>query len=142
MSSYLIFAIAFTLLLVAYYTVMITLDLRKLGKKPSTHQEEFDVSSMKEEEEANAVDESMYQLPDTVEEKKEEVKTEPQVQTIIIPAEDRNAKIIQKVQEKQTVLHTHTSFEPDVDDFYIAVTNGWFGKGKFSKPKIKPSSNL
>lgn len=146
MSPFFIFAIVFTMALMAYYIVMIALDLRKLGKTPSTHQEEFDVSSMKEEEEANAVDESQYQLPDTTEEeKKEEIKPEPQVQTVVIPAEDKTLKTLQKLQEveeKQKVLNTHTSFEPDVDDFYVAVTNGWFGKGKFAKPKIKPSCSV
>lgn len=135
MSPFVVFAIVLTLVLLLYYGVMIALDIRKLGKQPSKNKEEFDVSSMQEEEEAHAVDEAGYVVPDVQEEKKEE---QPSVEQPVVKSEKPSAAAqkIERTEREMANVPLHTSCAIDSEAFMETITKGkWLG-GKF-RPKRK-----
>lgn len=135
MSAYVVFAIIFTLLLLIYYAIMITLDLRKLGKQPSTSKEEFDVSSMQEEDGAFAVDENQFRLPDVSEEQTREQRAEEQQPVIRTDKPSAAAAKIAEVQDKMESIGFETTCSAEVDEFADLFEQGdWVG-GKF-RPKF------
>ncbi len=137
MSAFLVFAIVLTLALIVYYAVMIALDMKKQGKKPVSSKEEFDVSSMQEEDGAFAVDESRFKLPDTAddEERKEEKKREEQqiIGPVTPPKASEAAKTIERAEEKMDAVKPETSGGVDSDEMTRIILEGsLFG------PKFRP----
>jgi len=141
MSAFVIFALVVTLLMILYYGIMIALDLRKLGKKPSSSHEEFDVSSMQDQDESYAVDESKYKLPDAESEETESQSEElhPVVQ-VFEPVSPETAtrsmikpKSVEQAESKMKDVEISTSGESDVDEFLDIMAQGdWVG------PKFRP----
>lgn len=76
MTAFIIYAIIVTILFAGYYSVVIWLDLRKLDQRPKSNKENFDVSSMEEEEQPSTIEESGYIVPDVTQEQVAEQKTE------------------------------------------------------------------
>lgn len=150
MSTFTVIAIIFTLLLFVYYGIMIALDVRRLGKKPSSGKEEFDVSSMQEQDESFSVDETKFKLPDSeVQETGHEQQPESQEQEeffeAVKPSIDKptyKPKAVVAVEEKMEAVEVTTSQEQDIDEFYDTVTQGdWMG-GKFKNPTRNPESKV
>lgn len=130
MSAFVVFAIVITLLLLVYYAIMIALDLKKLGKQPSSSHEEFDVSDMQEENTACEIDEKMFRLPETEEQKQEQ---EPVVTHIVVQPDKPSAAeaSITMVEEKLETIEFQTSCYAEVDDIGDMIEKGtWIG-GKF-----------
>lgn len=132
MSAFVIFTLIFTLCLLIYYAVMIALDLRRQGKQPSTHHEEFDVSGMQGEEAPKIIAEAFVEQ----EEKKAEVLTpqpkpqpEPEADLVIqqappapkepTPAEQK----VEQVQEQLGQIQVQGSAELSIDEFYQQVAD-------------------
>lgn len=141
MSAFLVFAVVLTLVLIVYYAVMIALDLKRQGKKPTTSKEEFDVSSMQEVDGAFAVDESRFKLPDTaVEQEKVEDKKaeEQQVAVPVTPSKPSEAaKTIEHVEEKMEAITPETSGGVDSDDMTRLILEGALFGPKFRPKKPK-----
>ena len=57
MTGFVVFLILLTLALAIYYSVVIWWDLRKLDQRPKSNKENFDISSMQEEEQPSSIDE-------------------------------------------------------------------------------------
>lgn len=135
MSAFVVFAIIVTLLLLIYYAAMITWDLRKLGKQPSSSKEEFDVSSMQEEEGAFAVDETQFRLPDAGEEQMREPQEQEQQPVIRTDKPSAAVAKIMEVQDKMESIGFETTCSAEVDEFADLFEQGdWVG-GKF-RPKF------
>ena len=139
MSAFLVFAVVLTLVLIVYYAVMIALDLKRQGKKPPTSKEEFDVSSMQEVDDAFAVDESRFKLPDTAVEKEEEEKAEEQqVAVPVTPTKPSEAaRTIERVEEKMEAITPETSGGVDSDEMTRLILEGALFGPKFRPKKSK-----
>ena len=139
MSAFLVFAVVLTLVLIVYYAVMIALDLKRQGKKPPTSKEEFDVSSMQEADDAFAVDESRFKLPDTAVEKEEEEKAEEQqVAVPVTPSKPSEAaRAIERVEEKMEAITPETSGGVDSDEMTRLILEGALFGPKFRPKKPK-----
>ena len=139
MSAFLVFAVVLTLVLIVYYAVMIALDLKRQGKKPPTSKEEFDVSSMQEVDDAFAVDESRFKLPDTAVEKEEEEKAEEQqVAVPVTPSKPSEAaRTIERVEEKMEAITPETSGGVDSDEMTRLILEGALFGPKFRPKKSK-----
>lgn len=141
MSAFLVFAVVLTLVLIVYYAVMIALDLKRQGKKPPTSKEEFDVSSMQEVDDAFAVDESRFKLPDTAveQEKVEDTKAdEQQVAVPVTPSKPSEAaKTIERVEEKMEAFTPETSGGVDSDEMTRLILEGALFGPKFRPKKSK-----
>ena len=139
MSAFLVFAVVLTLVLIVYYAVMIALDLKRQGKKPPTSKEEFDVSSMQEVDDAFAVDESRFKLPDTAVEKEEEEKAEEQqVAVPVTPSKPSEAaRTIERVEEKMETITPETSGGVDSDEMTRLILEGALFGPKFRPKKPK-----
>ena len=139
MSAFLVFAVVLTLVLIVYYAVMIALDLKRQGKKPPTSKEEFDVSSMQEADDAFAVDESRFKLPDTAVEKEEEKKAdEQQVAVPVTPSKPSEAaRTIERVEEKMEAITPETSGGVDSDEMTRLILEGALFGPKFRPKKSK-----
>ena len=141
MSAFLVFAVVLTLVLIVYYAVMIALDLKRQGKKPPTSKEEFDVSSMQEVDDAFAVDESRFKLPDTAveQEKVEDTKAdEQQVAVPVTPSKPSEAaKTIERVEEKMEAITPETSGGVDSDEMTRLILEGALFGPKFRPKKSK-----
>ena len=141
MSAFLVFAVVLTLVLIVYYAVMIALDLKRQGKKPPTSKEEFDVSSMQEVDDAFAVDESRFKLPDTSveQEKVEDTKAdEQQVAVPVTPSKPSEAaKTIERVEEKMEAITPETSGGVDSDEMTRLILEGALFGPKFRPKKSK-----
>lgn len=141
MSAFLVFAVVLTLVLIVYYAVMIALDLKRQGKKPPTSKEEFDVSSMQEVDDAFAVDESRFKLPDTtVEQEKVEDKKveEQQVAVPVTPTKPSEAaRTIERVEEKMEAITPETSGGVDSDEMTRLILEGALFGPKFRPKKSK-----
>jgi hypothetical protein len=141
MSAFLVFAVVLTLVLIVYYAVMIALDLKRQGKKPPTSKEEFDVSSMQEVDDAFAVDESRFKLPDTAveQEKVEDTKAdEPQVAVPVTPSKPSEAaRTIERVEEKMEAITPETSGGVDSDEMTRLILEGALFGPKFRPKKSK-----
>ena len=139
MSAFLVFAVVLTLVLIVYYAVMIALDLKRQGKKPPTSKEEFDVSSMQEVDDAFAVDESRFKLPDTAVEKEEEKKAdEQQVAVPVTPSKPSEAaRTIERVEEKMEAVTPETSGGVDSDEMTRLILEGALFGPKFRPKKSK-----
>ena len=139
MSAFLVFAVVLTLVLIVYYAVMIALDLKRQGKKPPTSKEEFDVSSMQEVDDAFAVDESRFKLPDTAVEKEEEEKAEEQqVAVPVTPSKPSEAaRTIERVEEKMETITPETSGGVDSDEMTRLILEGALFGPKFRPKKSK-----
>lgn len=141
MSAFLVFAVVLTLVLIVYYAVMIALDLKRQGKKPPTSKEEFDVSSMQEVDDAFAVDESRFKLPDTAveQEKVEDTKAdEPQVAVPVTPSKPSEAaRTIERVEEKMEAVTPETSGGVDSDEMTRLILEGALFGPKFRPKKSK-----
>ena len=140
MSAFLVFAVVLTLVLIVYYAVMIALDLKRQGKKPPTSKEEFDVSSMQEVDDAFAVDESRFKLPDTAVEKEEEEKKadEQQVAVPVTPSKPSEAaRTIERVEEKMEAITPETSGGVDSDEMTRLILEGALFGPKFRPKKSK-----
>jgi len=135
MSPFLVFALVFTLLMLIYYSVMIALDLRKLGKKPSSNKEEFDVSSMQEEDESSAVDESQFTLPDVQVEENQVEEHLPEQQPVVTiynpPESSAVQEKISQVESQLEVVDVSTSVEIDADLVADIIEQGNYLGGKF-----------
>ena len=137
MSAFLVFAVVLTLVLIVYYAVMIALDLKRQGKKPPTSKEEFDVSSMQEADDAFAVDESRFKLPDTSVEQ-EKVADEQQVAVPVTPSKPSEAaKTIERVEEKMEAITPETSGGVDSDEMTRLILEGALFGPKFRPKKSK-----
>ena len=141
MSAFLVFAVVLTLVLIVYYAVMIALDLKRQGKKPPTSKEEFDVSSMQEVDDAFAVDESRFKLPDTAveQEKVEDTKAdEQQVAVPVTPSKPSEAaRTIERVEEKMEAITPETSGGVDSDEMTRLILEGALFGPKFRPKKPK-----
>ena len=141
MSAFLVFAVVLTLVLIVYYAVMIALDLKRQGKKPPTSKEEFDVSSMQEVDDAFAVDESRFKLPDTAveQEKVEDTKAdEQQVAVPVTPSKPSEAaRAIERVEEKMEAITPETSGGVDSDEMTRLILEGALFGPKFRPKKSK-----
>ncbi|MBQ2527936.1 MAG: hypothetical protein II544_04210 [Spirochaetales bacterium] len=141
MSAFLVFAVVLTLVLIVYYAVMIALDLKRQGKKPPTSKEEFDVSSMQEVDDAFAVDESRFKLPDTAveQEKVEDTKAdEQQVAVPVTPSKPSEAaRTIERVEEKMEAITPETSGGVDSDEMTRLILEGALFGPKFRPKKSK-----
>ena len=141
MSAFLVFAVVLTLVLIVYYAVMIALDLKRQGKKPPTSKEEFDVSSMQEVDDAFAVDESRFKLPDTAveQEKVEDTKAdEQQVAVPVTPSKPSEAaRTIERVEEKMETITPETSGGVDSDEMTRLILEGALFGPKFRPKKTK-----
>jgi hypothetical protein len=141
MSAFLVFAVVLTLVLIVYYAVMIALDLKRQGKKPPTSKEEFDVSSMQEVDDAFAVDESRFKLPDTAveQEKVEDTKAdEQQVAVPVTPSKPSEAaRTIERVEEKMEAITPETSGGVDSDEMTRLILEGALFGPKFRPKKTK-----
>ena len=139
MSAFLVFAVVLTLVLIVYYAVMIALDLKRQGKKPPTSKEEFDVSSMQEVDDAFAVDESRFKLPDTAVEKEEDTKAdEQQVAVPVTPSKPSEAaRTIERVEEKMEAITPETSGGVDSDEMTRLILEGALFGPKFRPKKTK-----
>lgn len=141
MSAFLVFAVVLTLVLIVYYAVMIALDLKRQGKKPPTSKEEFDVSSMQEVDDAFAVDESRFKLPDTAveQEKVEDTKAdEQQVAVPVTPSKPSEAaRAIERVEEKMEAITPETSGGVDSDEMTRLILEGALFGPKFRPKKPK-----
>ena len=141
MSAFLVFAVVLTLVLIVYYAVMIALDLKRQGKKPPTSKEEFDVSSMQEVDDAFAVDESRFKLPDTAveQEKVEDTKAdEQQVAVPVTPSKPSEAaRTIERVEEKMEAVTPETSGGVDSDEMTRLILEGALFGPKFRPKKSK-----
>ena len=141
MSAFLVFAVVLTLVLIVYYAVMIALDLKRQGKKPPTSKEEFDVSSMQEADDAFAVDESRFKLPDTAveQEKVEDTKAdEQQVAVPVTPSKPSEAaRTIERVEEKMEAITPETSGGVDSDEMTRLILEGALFGPKFRPKKTK-----
>jgi len=142
MSTFVIIALLLTLALIIYYGVLIAIDVRKMGKKTASNKEEFDVSSMQEQDDSFSVDESQFKLPDsdvkeTVHEPQNDIQDQEEFlgavqQTIDKPVYKPRPVLV--AEEKMETTEVITSQEKDVDDFYATVKQGqWIG-GKFPQP--------
>lgn len=136
MSSFVLYVIIVTLVWICYYCFMIWLDLKKLGKQPTSTQEEFDVSSMKGEEEVCQVDESDYLLPETkVEKPKDEGESEDS-QPVQKPDKPSEAeKQIKAINEKLEPVDAQTGVQHAVDELDEIMRKGDLWGPKFKKKK-------
>ena len=140
MSAFLVFAIVLTSVLFVYYAVLIALDLKKQGKKQASSKEEFDVSSLQEEDGAFAVDESRFKLPETaVEQEKEDKKAdEHQVAVPVTPSKPSEAaRTIERVEEKMEAITPETSGGVDSDEMTRLILEGALFGPKFRPKKSK-----
>lgn len=135
MSAFVVFTIVLTLLLVIYYGIMVALDLRKMGKKPSSNQEEFDVSSMQDQDESFSVDESQFALPDTTVQQNEQDVQDPveeeEFMEAVMPSfktPQYKPRSVVAVEEKMEPVEVDTTQGSDVDEFCDTLKQGdWMG---------------
>lgn len=136
MSSFVVYVIIVTLLWVCYYCIVIWLDLKKLGKQPTSTQEEFDVSSMKGEEEVCQVDESDYLLPETQVEKPKEEGESEESQPVKKPDKPSEAeKQIKAINEKLEPVDAQTGVQYAVDEAAEIMRTGDLWGPKWKKKK-------
>lgn len=132
MSAFLVFTLIFTFCLLIYYAAMIALDLRRQGKQPSTHHEEFDVSGMQGEEAPKVIAEAFAEAVENI---SVEVGTEPEQQPVQdpvlvvqpappAPKEPTPAELkVGQVQEHLDPIQIQGSAELSLDEFYRQITD-------------------
>lgn len=120
MTGFVVFLILLTLALAIYYSVVIWWDLRKLDQRPKSNKENFDISSMQEEEQPSSIDESGYVVQEPTQEEKPEPKTEEQKN---VPEEKKQPSAAEKKIER-----TEQKLEPVGFNTNVAFDSEQFGK--------------
>ena len=133
MRPFTIFAIVFSAILLLYYIVMIALDYRNQGKKPSQHHEEFDVSGMQDEEKPRSIEEAKVEAAAHRTEQTDGYSLpEPQIAEQTEPqAQDLAEQKIRQVEESFTPVRVNGIAELPIEDYTTLMLDAQNKGSKF-----------